>query len=293
MMGGCSANTRTFHMSTTKYGRAVYELGTGRKSGDDVYKREITSLHPRRHPEQQSKRTQNSAPHGPSSCTLYAHIPETKHFFPGYIYQAERSRRSHVELLEGLKALSEVIPQIYSGEGEITSKNEVLAEAHCERIHCHRASRGKSLDLYETLPFPAEDLGVTYEACEAQLCDLGEENKLLLASVPLVNHRRLRGAGEDEVRLPSNIEELHMCVAMPGVKGLVGVEAIAVPAINAGGACLGAVGHDKVPLIIQLEGSDGIGSDAERPDGWAAANATQQAAGGGAIAGSCMLLAIS
>lgn len=191
-------------------------------------------------------------------------------------YQAERPRGSHVELLEGLKALSEVIPQVYSGEGEITSKNEVLAEAHCERIHCHRASRGKSLDLDETLPFPAEDLGVTNEAGEAKvknlphpkvlhhlhvcyLCDLGVESKLLLASVPLVNHRRLRGAGEDEVRLSPNIKELHMCVPMPGMEGLVGVETITVPAINAGGACLGAVCYYKVPLFIQLKGVHEVG----------------------------------
>lgn len=52
-------------------------------------------------------------------------------------YQAERPRGSHVELLEGLEALSEIIPKVYSGEGEITSKNEVLAEAHGERIHYH------------------------------------------------------------------------------------------------------------------------------------------------------------
>lgn len=52
-------------------------------------------------------------------------------------YQTERSRGSHVELLEGLKALSEIIPQVHPGEGEITSENEVLAEAHCERIHSH------------------------------------------------------------------------------------------------------------------------------------------------------------
>lgn len=52
-------------------------------------------------------------------------------------YQAESPRGSHVELLEGLKALSEVIPQVNSGEGEITSKEEVLAEAHREGIHCH------------------------------------------------------------------------------------------------------------------------------------------------------------
>lgn len=191
-------------------------------------------------------------------------------------HQAERPRGSHVELLEGLEALSEVVPQVHSGEGEITSKNEVLAEAHCERIHRHRAPRGKSLDLNEALPFPAEDLGVTNEACEAkvkdfphpevlnhlhigQLRDLGEDDKLLLASVPLVNHRRLRRAGEDEVRLSPNIEELHVGVPVPGMEGLVGVETVAVPAIDAGGACLGAVCHYKVPLSVQLEGVHEVG----------------------------------
>lgn len=33
-----------------------------------------------------------------------------------------------------------------------------------------------------------------------------------------------------------------------------GVEAIAVPSINAGGACFGAVRHDEIPLPVQLEG---------------------------------------
>lgn len=92
-----------------------------------------------------------------------------------------------------------------------------------------------------------------------QLCDLREEGKLLLASAPLVNHRWLRGAGQDEVRLSCNIKELHMGVSMPGVEGLVGVETVAVPAINAGGACLGAVSHNKVPLSIQLEGLHKVG----------------------------------
>lgn len=191
-------------------------------------------------------------------------------------YQAECPRGSHVELLERLKALSEVVPQVHPGEGEIASKNEILAEAHCERIHCHRAPRGKSLDLNKTLAFPAENLGVSDEACEAQvknfphpevlnhlhvgqLQDLGVEGELLLASVPLVNHRWLRSAGKDKVRLSYNIKELHMSVPMPGMEGLVGVEAIAVPAVNAGGASLGAVCYYKVPLPIQLEGLHKVG----------------------------------
>lgn len=50
-----------------------------------------------------------------------------------------------------------------------------------------------------------------------------------------------------------------MGVAMPGMEGLVGVETIAVPAINAGGTCLGAVCYDKVPLVIQLKGVHKVG----------------------------------
>lgn len=92
-----------------------------------------------------------------------------------------------------------------------------------------------------------------------QLCDLGIESKLLLASVPLVNHWWLRGTGEDEVRLSHNIKELHMGVPMPGMERLVGVKAIAVPTINAGGASLGAIRHYKVPLSIQLEGLHKVG----------------------------------
>lgn len=82
-------------------------------------------------------------------------------------YQAERPRSSHVELLEGLKALSEVVPQVYPREGEIAAEDEVLAEAHCEQVHGHGAPRWQSLDLCETLSLPAEDLGVTDEAREA------------------------------------------------------------------------------------------------------------------------------
>lgn len=84
-------------------------------------------------------------------------------------HQTEAPWGSHVELLEGLKALSEVIPQVYPGEGEVAAKNEVLAKSHNEGIHCHRAPRGQSLDFHKTLPFPAEDLGVTYEAREAKV----------------------------------------------------------------------------------------------------------------------------
>lgn len=191
-------------------------------------------------------------------------------------HQVEPSWGSHVELLEGLKALSEVVPQVHSGEREITSKDEVLPCAHREGVHSHRTPRGESLDLHKPLPLPSEDLGVTDEAREAevknlpnpevlhhlhigQFCDLGVEGELLLASVPLVNHRQLRGAGEDEVWLSPNIQELYVGVSMPGMEGLMGVEAIAVPTINAGGACLGAVRHNEVPLSIQLEGLHKVG----------------------------------
>lgn len=186
-------------------------------------------------------------------------------------HQTKCSRGSRVQLLEGLQALSEIIPEVNPGEGEIASKNEVLAQTHRERIHGHGAPRGKGLDLDKTLPLPAEDLGVANEAREAevknfphpkvlhhlhisQLGDLGEEGKLLLTSVPLVNHRWLRGTREDKVRLSYNVNELHMCVPVPRMQGLVRVKAIAVPTINAGGASFGAVGYYEVPLSIQLEG---------------------------------------
>lgn len=80
------------------------------------------------------------------------------------------------------------------------------------------------------------------------------ESKLPLASVPLVNHRWLGGTREDEVRPSPNLKELYVCVAVPGMEGLVRVETIAVPTINAGGASFGTVHYDKVPLVIQLEG---------------------------------------
>ena len=50
-----------------------------------------------------------------------------------------------------------------------------------------------------------------------------------------------------------------MGVTMPGMKGLVGVETIAVPAVYARRACLGTVCYCKVPLIIQLEGLNKVG----------------------------------
>lgn len=50
-----------------------------------------------------------------------------------------------------------------------------------------------------------------------------------------------------------------MRVSMPGMEGLVGVETIAVPPINASGARLGAVCYHKVPLPIQLEGLHEVG----------------------------------
>lgn len=198
--------------------------------------------------------------------------------------QAERPRRPHVQLLEGLETLGQVVPQVHSGEGIVAPQNQVLTRADAEGEHRHGPAGRESLDLHKLLPFPAEDLGVSDKTREAdvenfphpevfdhlyvsQIRDLGPEDKLFLAPVPLVNRRWLGGAGEDEVRLPAHLQELHVDVAIPRVEGLVGVEAIAVPAINAGGTGLGAVGHHKVPFFIQLEGVHKVGlPDAGRVD---------------------------
>lgn len=61
------------------------------------------------------------------------------------------------------------------------------------------------------------------------------------------------------MRLSPHVQELYVGVPMPGMEGLMGVEAVAVPAVNAGGACLGAVSNHKVPLFIQLEGLHKVG----------------------------------
>lgn len=50
-----------------------------------------------------------------------------------------------------------------------------------------------------------------------------------------------------------------MCVTVPRVKRLVRVEAVAVPAVDASGACLGAVHYSKVPVSFNLKRLDEVG----------------------------------
>lgn len=57
-------------------------------------------------------------------------------------------------------------------------------------------------------------------------------HKLLL--VPLIDNRALRAAGQDEVGLASNLQKFSICVTIPRMQGLVGIEAVTVPAIQRG-----------------------------------------------------------
>lgn len=185
--------------------------------------------------------------------------------------EAEGPGCQQVELLEGLVALGEVIPQVHPGEGVVAAQEEILPLAYTERVDGHGAAGGQSLDLHEALALPTQNLGVTDEACEAQVehlaypevfdhlhvrrvSDLGVEGELALAAVPLVDHRGLRRAGEDEPWLALYLQELHVGVTVPRVQGLMGIEAVAVPTVDAGGACLGTVDHGEVPIPFDLEG---------------------------------------
>lgn len=56
--------------------------------------------------------------------------------------------------------------------------------------------------------------------------------KLLLAPVPLVHDRPLGAAGQDQVGFVGDLQIFHVCVAVPRVQGLVGVEAVAVPFVH-------------------------------------------------------------
>lgn len=52
---------------------------------------------------------------------------------------------------------------------------------------------------------------------------------------------------------------VYVCVTVPRVKRLVRVEAVAVPAVDASGAGLGAVYYGKVPVPFNLKRLDEIG----------------------------------
>lgn len=77
--------------------------------------------------------------------------------------------------------------------------------------------------------------------------------KLFLAPVPLVDDRPLRAAGQDQVGFVGDLQILYICVPEPWMEGLVGVEAIAVPLVDGGGASLGAVCYDEEGLSIDAK----------------------------------------
>jgi len=181
------------------------------------------------------------------------------------------SRCLDVQLLETNKLTLLGIPAVHLGERVIAAQDGILPATHSEGLEYHGASRGHSLQLSEEGPVPVHHLGVTNEARQADikvrldlemlhgvnvlhLWDVGASVKLLGGFVPLVNDGPLGAAGQDQVRFRGDLQVFHISVAVPGVEGLMGVEAIAVPMINAGGACLGTVCYNKVPLSIQLEG---------------------------------------
>lgn len=56
--------------------------------------------------------------------------------------------------------------------------------------------------------------------------------KLFLAPVPLIHNRPLGAAGQDQMGFVGDLQIFNVCVPVPRVEGLVGVEAIAIPFVN-------------------------------------------------------------
>lgn len=74
------------------------------------------------------------------------------------------------------------------------------------------------------------------------LWDVSASVKQLGAFVPLVDDRPLGAAGQDQVRFVGDLQIFYICVPVPWVERLVGVEAIAVPFVHCCGASLQRVG---------------------------------------------------
>lgn len=162
------------------------------------------------------------------------------------------------------------VPAIHLCEGVVTAQDGVLPAGHGERLEYHGTTRGHGLELSEKRPVPAHHFGVAYEAREAEeevgadlevldgvdvlhLWDVRASVEQLGAFVPLVDDRSLGTAGQYQVRLRRDLHVLHVSVPVPGVERLVRVEPIAVPLIDGGGACFGAVGDDKKGFSIDTE----------------------------------------
>lgn len=68
--------------------------------------------------------------------------------------------------------------------------------------------------------------------------DVSPAFKLFLASVPLVDDGPLRAAGQNQVGFIGDHQIFNVCVPVPVVEWLVGVEAIAIPFVDSGGTGL-------------------------------------------------------
>lgn len=178
-----------------------------------------------------------------------------------------------VQLLEMDKLALLGIPAVHLGERVIAAQDGVLPVAHREGLEDHRATRGHGLQFSKEGPIPTHHFGVADEAGQADVevgfdlevlhrvdvlhfWDVGASVKQLGAFVPLVDDWPLGTAGQDQVGFGGNLHVLHICVPVPGMEGLVRVEAVTVPLVDGGGSGLGAVRYDEERLSIDAESLD-------------------------------------
>lgn len=175
-----------------------------------------------------------------------------------------------VDLLEVDKLTFLGIPAVDLGERVVAAQDGVLPAAHRERLEHHGAARRHGLQLPEEGAVPVHHLGVANEARQADeelrldlevlhgvhvlhLGDVGAPVKQLGGLVPLVDDWPLGAAGQNKVGLGGDFHVLHIGVPVPRVERLVGVEAIAVPFVDGGGAGLGTVRYDEEGLAVDAE----------------------------------------
>lgn len=176
--------------------------------------------------------------------------------------QGECSGSLDVQLLEVNELAFLGVPAVNLGEGVVAAQDGVLPAGHRKWLEDHGTSRRHGLDFVEHVPVPLHHLGVTNEACQADkqlaldlevlncvnvlhLWDVCAAVEQLGGFVPLVDDWPLGAAGQNQVRLARDFQVLHIGVAVPRVQGLVGVEAVAVPLVDRGGASFGAISDDE------------------------------------------------
>ena len=188
----------------------------------------------------------------------------------------EGTRRLHINLLKFFEELLLFIPLVYLGEGIVTPQGQVVILFEREGLQGHGPPGREGLDLHELLAIPSHDPGVPDEAGERQVegvlhpkalhgqhvlhvGDVTVGDELLRAFVPLEDDGDLGAAGQDQVRLSVDVDELSVRVPEPLVQRLVRVEALAVPLIDGGQPRFGAVCDDKERLVLDLKQLDVVG----------------------------------